>query len=118
MRLSTKISTREGLIPVKLASEHASVDLNSFLKPLFEIICIHIHNLETEVKLKCLKYPTTEFIQNGGVPNLLQKIIERDAILRIFPAEFISEITLIAVVHLKHLGNKIILSHASFLIYV
>lgn len=106
VRLNTKISTEEGSIPVKLASEPlVSADLNSILKPLFEIVGIHTSDLETEVELKCLNNPTTEFIQNGGVPNLLQRIIERDPILRIFPAKCISKITVKAVVSLKHLGN-------------
>lgn len=106
VRLNTKISTEEGSIPVILASEPLiSADLNSILKPLFEIVGIHTSDLETEVELKCLNNPTTEFIQNGGVPNLLQRIIERDPILRIFPAKCISKINLKAVVSLKHLGN-------------
>lgn len=105
VRLNTKISTEEGSIPVILASEPLiSADLNSILKPLFEIVGIHTSDFETEVELKCLNNPTTEFIQNGGVPNLLQRIIERDPILRIFPAKCISKINLKAVVSLKHLG--------------
>ena len=101
-------STGSNSIPVLLASDkEACEDLCKLLRQLFKSVAIQALETETVIELKCLSFPTREYIENGAFPDVLHKILLRDPLWKIFPPSSISKFLLIATAVVENLGKTV-----------
>lgn len=108
--LKSQIFDRTGSnsFPILLASDkEASEDLCKLLQQLSKSVAIQALETETVIELKCLSCPTREYIKNGAFPDVLQKIILRDPLWKIFPPSSISKVLLIASAVVENLGKTV-----------